>query len=93
MLAAAESPLPGPVDIGDPHPSPLAVVAQRVLALTGSRSTLGFLEGPGPINPPRVADTTLAEKVLGWRPRVGLDEGLALTLDAFESRATLAPAV
>ncbi|WP_207457449.1 NAD-dependent epimerase/dehydratase family protein [Herbiconiux sp. SYSU D00978] len=93
ILAAADSPLPGPVEIGDPAPLPLAVVAQRVLALTGSRSTLGFLEAPGSAVPPRVADTTLAEKVLGWRPRVGLDEGLALTLDALEWRAGLAPAV
>jgi dTDP-glucose 4,6-dehydratase len=92
VLAAAGSPLPGPIDIGDAAPLPVAVVAQRVIALTGGTARLGFLDAPAPAGAPRVADTTLAQNVLGWSPRVPLEEGLARTLESLEP-APLAPAV
>jgi nucleoside-diphosphate-sugar epimerase len=56
-----------------------------VIALTGSRSPIEFR--PLPVDDPtrRCPDISVARRELGWEPAVSLDEGLALTIRAFES--------
>jgi len=58
-------------------------LAERVIRLTGSRSTLAFR--PLPVNDPtqRCPDIALAKKVLGWQPEVELETGLKRTIDYF----------
>ena len=57
---------------------------ERVLALTGSKSEIVRL--PLPVDDPRVwqPDSTLAKQLLGWEPRVPLDEGLRRTIAYFK---------
>jgi len=72
-----------PTNIGNPHEFTVRELAERVLAITGSKSTLASL--PLPEDDPKVRrpDITVAREVLGWEPRVQLDEGLRLTIPHF----------
>ena len=72
-----------PVNIGNPHEMTIRQLAERIIALTGSRSRI--VEKPLPVDDPRVRqpDITRARTILGWEPKVALDEGLAKTLAYF----------
>jgi UDP-glucuronate decarboxylase len=67
----------GPVNIGNPHEIPVRELAERVIALTKSRSRI--VHRPLPQDDPlqRCPDITLATSLLGWKPSVDLDAGLA----------------
>jgi dTDP-glucose 4,6-dehydratase len=84
LLALLDSDLLGPVNIGNPHEVTVLELAERVIALTGSGSPIEFR--PLPTDDPvrRCPDISLATGQLGWLPDIGLDEGLALTIRAFE---------
>ncbi|MBI4526904.1 MAG: SDR family oxidoreductase [Deltaproteobacteria bacterium] len=75
-----------PVNLGNPHETTVLQFAQRILALTGSKSSIVFR--PLPEDDPRVRqpDITRAEEKLGWEPHVQLDEGLSRTIDYFRGR-------
>ncbi|PWJ53826.1 dTDP-glucose 4,6-dehydratase [Quadrisphaera granulorum] len=83
ILALAGSGHPGPVNVGNPHEMTVKQIAEDVVAATGSRSRVEFVERP--VDDPQVRrpDTTLARTVLGWEPRVPWQQGLASTVDFF----------
>ena len=64
----------------------LLALAERVIALTGSRSRIVFR--PLPEDDPKVRqpDIGRARAVLGWEPRVDTDEGLRHTLKWFRDK-------
>jgi capsular polysaccharide biosynthesis protein len=74
----------GPVNLGNPVEFTIRELAERVLALTGSRSRL--VDAPLPQDDPvqRQPDITLARERLGWEPRTALDEGLLRTIEYFD---------
>jgi UDP-glucuronate decarboxylase len=76
---------PGPVNIGNPAEFTVLELAERVRKLARSRSSIAFV--PAALDDPRQRrpDISLAKKLLDWAPRVGLDEGLRLTIDYFRS--------
>ena len=73
----------GPVNIGNPGEFTIRELAERIIALTGSRS--GIRQMPLPADDPRRRrpDIALAREKLGWEPRISLDEGLAPTIAWF----------
>ena len=73
-----------PTNIGNPGEFTVRQLADRVLALTGSKSEI--VQRPLPIDDPRVRqpDITRARELLGWEPRVPLDEGLRRTIAYFK---------
>jgi len=79
-----------PVNIGNPYELTIRQLAERVVALSGSRSKI--VEKPLPVDDPKVRqpDITRARTLLGWEPKVQLDEGLPKTLDYFRSKLGLA---
>ena len=81
LLALLESDHVGPMNIGNPHEFTMLELAELVLEVTGADSDLVF--EPMPIDDPRQRrpDISLAERVLGWHPKVDLREGLARTHD------------
>jgi dTDP-glucose 4,6-dehydratase len=83
ILELALSGEPEPVNIGNPTEISMLDLAKRIVALTGSSSTITFV--PLPEDDPKVRrpDTTRARELLAWEPRVGLDEGLRRTLRWF----------
>jgi dTDP-glucose 4,6-dehydratase len=72
-----------PVNIGNPHEMTIEEIARTIIKLTGSGSKLVYR--PLPEDDPRVRqpDITRARTLLGWEPRVGLEEGLTRTLEYF----------
>ena len=74
-----------PVNIGNPHEMTLLELAKRIVRLTGSASSIVFM--PLPADDPRVRqpDITRARTLLGWEPRVDVDEGLQRTIAWFRT--------
>ena len=74
----------GPVNIGNPGEFTIRQLAERVIALTGSKSKL--VHRPLPQDDPkqRQPDISIARDRLGWEPTVKLDEGLKPTIAYFE---------
>ena len=73
----------GPVNIGNPGEFTILELAQKVIALTGSKSTIVFHPLPSDDPTQRKPDIALARSVLGWEPGVGLEAGLLKTIEYF----------
>lgn len=74
----------GPINIGNPNEFTIRELAERVIALTGSRSALIFKPLPADDPRQRRPDISLARSVLDWTPRIQLDEGLHKTIAYFK---------
>jgi dTDP-glucose 4,6-dehydratase len=85
ILALAASGEPGPVNIGSQEETSILALAERIRGLVGSRSTIRFVDLPTDDPKVRCPDTSLAERLLGWRPQVDADEGLKRTRDWWTS--------
>jgi UDP-glucuronate decarboxylase len=83
MMATPDD-ITGPINLGNPVEMPMVELAQRVVKLVGAKSKLVFR--PLPVDDPmqRCPDITRAKAVLGWEPRVQLDEGLNKTIAYFD---------
>ncbi len=73
----------GPVNLGNPQEFTILELAEKVIELTGSKSKIEFRPLPKDDPVRRRPDITKAEKVLDWRPKVNLEDGLRLTIDYF----------
>jgi UDP-glucuronate decarboxylase len=76
----------GPVNIGNPEEFTMLELAEKVIALTGSKSKIVFrpLPSDDPIKRQPMID--LARKELDWAPTIPLEEGLIKTISYFESQ-------
>jgi dTDP-glucose 4,6-dehydratase len=72
-----------PVNIGNPTELSVLEFARTIQRLTGTRSEIAHR--PLPVDDPRVRqpDITKARRLLGWEPRVPLEEGLKRTIEYF----------
>jgi len=76
----------GPVNIGNPGEFTMLELAQKVIDLTNSRSSIVYMPLPGDDPQQRKPDISLAmEKLNGWQPQIQLEEGLKKTITYFES--------
>src|ERR1035441_7675770 len=82
-----------PVNIGNPDEFTILECARAVLEVTGSKSELRFQALPEDDPALRCPDITKARTLLGWKPRIGLKEGLAMSLDFFRSKVNSGTAV
>ena len=75
-----------PVNIGNPQELTILDLAKKVIAMTGSKSKI--VERPLPEDDPKIRqpDITRARTLLGWEPKVSLDEGLVPTIAYFRSK-------
>jgi UDP-glucuronate decarboxylase len=83
-LMASPDDFTGPVNLGNPAEFSILELAQRVIALTGSRSAVTFSPLPGDDPQQRRPDITLARERLDWQPSVELEQGLRSTIAYFE---------
>jgi len=83
-LAASQEHLP--VNVGNPNEFTILECAQAVLEVTGSASPLIFESLPVDDPTRRKPEITKARTVLGWEPRIQLQEGLARSLEFFRSK-------
>lgn len=74
----------GPINLGNPHEFTIAALAKIILDLTGSKSEI--VHRPLPVDDPtqRKPDIQGAQRALGWKPTVELEEGLKATITYFE---------
>lgn len=77
MLTSDET---GPINLGNPNEISIIGLAQAILSLTGSNSTLEFRPAPQDDPMTRQPDIGKATALLGWVPTVALTEGLARTI-------------
>jgi len=73
----------GPVNLGNPAEFTILELAEILIRMTGSPSKIVFKPLPQDDPTQRKPDITLAQKKLGWQPRVPLKEGLAKTIEYF----------
>jgi dTDP-glucose 4,6-dehydratase len=83
ILRLARSQEQQPVNIGNPNEFTMVECAQRVLAVTGSKSKLAFEPLPQDDPKQRRPDISRARALLGWEPKTDLETGLRLSLEYF----------
>jgi UDP-glucuronate decarboxylase len=84
MMASDPSFL-GPVNLGNPNEFTMRELAQAVIRLTNSKSTIIHMPLPQDDPKQRQPDISLAkEKLKGWEPNIELEEGLGKTIAYFE---------
>jgi UDP-glucuronate decarboxylase len=75
----------GPVNLGNPHEITVRELAERIIALCGEGARIE--KRPLPQDDPtrRCPDITLARRLLGWEPKVPLEDGLRRTVAYFDA--------
>jgi dTDP-glucose 4,6-dehydratase len=86
IIALMESNVNDPVNIGNPLEMTIEEMARLIIRMTGSKSQVVFQ--PLPTDDPQVRqpDISRARTLLGWEPKVGLEEGLTSTIDYFRQK-------
>ena len=86
LLRLMEADTHDPVNIGNPHEVTIEEIARTIITLVGSTSKIVYR--PLPVDDPkqRRPDITRAQSILGWEPRVGLEEGLLKTVAYFKPK-------
>jgi UDP-glucuronate decarboxylase len=79
----------GPVNIGNPEEYTILDLAKKIIAMTGSKSSIVYRPLPSDDPTQRQPDITLAGNKLGWKPAITVDEGLQRTIEYF--RKELSP--
>jgi dTDP-glucose 4,6-dehydratase len=76
----------GPINIGNPREMTVRQLAEKIIAITRSRSII--INKTLPVDDPKVRqpNIALARAKLGWEPKVGLDEGLPRVVEYFRER-------
>ncbi|MCM0083231.1 SDR family oxidoreductase [Geomonas sp. Red32] len=79
----------GPVNLGNPCETTILEFAQKIIALTGSRSRI--VHKPLPADDPkqRQPDISLAKEKLGWEPKIPVEDGLKKTIEYFDGILSL----
>jgi UDP-glucuronate decarboxylase len=73
----------GPVNLGNPEEYTILELAQKIIAMTGSKSKIAYKPLPSDDPTQRQPDITLAGQKLGWKPTVSVTEGLTRTIEYF----------
>ena len=84
-LMATDGQLTGPINLGNPVEFTIKELAEKIVAKTGTKSAIVFRDLPEDDPMQRCPDTGLAEKELGWKPTVFLDDGLERTINYFRT--------
>ena len=86
ILKLAMSSENDPINIGNPHEMSIEDMAKTIIRMTGSRSQIVYR--PLPTDDPKVRrpDITRARTLLGWEPKVSLEQGLTSTIAYFRTK-------
>ena len=75
----------GPVNLGNPREFTVRELAETIIRLTGSSSSLVFKPLPQDDPRQRQPDISLARKQLAWEPKIPLEQGLTRTIEYFSA--------
>jgi dTDP-glucose 4,6-dehydratase len=86
ILRLMRSDVNDPVNIGNPRETTIEQIARTIIDMTGSKSKIVYK--PLPTDDPKVRqpDITRARTLLGWEPKVSLEEGLVETIAYFRDK-------
>ncbi len=86
LLAPQSEDVHLPVNIGNPHELTVVEIAEKIIRLSGSSSKIVF--EPLPEDDPKVRrpDTARATQLLGWSPKIQIEQGLTRTIEHFKSK-------
>jgi dTDP-glucose 4,6-dehydratase len=92
VVALMLSPLNEPVNIGNPQETTIEQIARTIIAMTGSKSRIVYRSLP--VDDPKVRqpDITRARTLLGWEPKISLEQGLIQTIEYFRGKVAAAAA-
>ena len=76
----------GPVNLGNPQELAIGMLAEKIVAMTGSKSRIERKSLPADDPKQRCPDIGLAKRVLKWEPHVPLETGLQRTIAYFEAQ-------
>jgi UDP-glucuronate decarboxylase len=74
----------GPVNLGNPVEFTINELAEKIIAITGSKSKISYQPLPHDDPKQRQPDITLAKNKLNWVPRIKLEDGLVKTIEYFD---------
>jgi dTDP-glucose 4,6-dehydratase len=86
ILRLAESKENDPVNIGNPHEMTIEEIARTIIRMADSKSQIVYRSLPEDDPKVRQPDITRARTLLGWEPKVALEEGLTKTLEYFRKK-------
>ena len=75
-----------PVNLGNPHEMTIRELAEKIISVTGSSSTITYRPLPQDDPKTRRPDITRAQNLLGWQPRATLEDGLCATIGWFKNQ-------
>jgi len=83
FMAERKEEIGSPFNIGNPEERTVLDLATKVIAMTGSSSKI--VKRDLPVDDPKVRcpDSRRTQSILGWKPEVGIDEGLKKTIEYF----------
>jgi dTDP-glucose 4,6-dehydratase len=84
ILRLAKSSEPGPINIGNPAEFTILECAEKVLAITGSKSKIRYEPLPQDDPKQRCPDIGKAKRLLDWEPKINLESGLRMSLQYFQ---------
>jgi len=86
IIKLMHAPVNDPVNIGNPQELTIEQIARQIITMTGSTSQIVYK--PLPEDDPKVRkpDITRARTLLGWEPKVSLEEGLDNTIEYFRQK-------
>jgi len=85
LLASDSEDIHLPINVGNPRELTVLEIAEMVLRLTGSASRIEYRELPEDDPKVRRPDITRAQCILGWEPRVDLEDGIGRTIEFFRN--------
>ena len=80
---ASPKEITGPINMGNPGEFTIRELAETVLKMVGGKSKLVIQPLPQDDPKQRQPDITQAKRVLGWEPKIQLEEGLEKTIAYF----------
>lgn len=85
MALDSDDSYPGPINLGNPGEFTMNELAEKVIALTGTKSQI--LRQPLPQDDPKQRKPNIerAKSILGWEPKIPLEIGLQKTIDYFRN--------
>lgn len=85
LLMASADRVTGPMNLGNPEEFTILELARRIIRLTNSKSKIISKDLPQDDPERRKPDISLASTILGWAPKVKLEDGLTKTVDYFDN--------
>jgi UDP-glucuronate decarboxylase len=86
LLTNSNESISGPINLGNPNEFTILQLAEQIIRITKSKSKINFMKLPDDDPKQRKPDISKAQEILGWNPKIDLQEGLERTIAYFKTR-------